>query len=259
MTHRSTPGPGSGRRTRADVVLVERGLAESRTKAQALILAGQVFADEQRIEKPGELVDPARELRVLAPERFVSRGGLKLDGALAAFALSVEGRIGADVGASTGGFTDCLLQRGAAKIYAIDVGHGQLAPKLVQDPRVVVRDRTNARHLQAADFAEPLAFAVVDASFIGIEKLLPALARMLPAGADLVALIKPQFEAGRSEAARTKGVIRDPKLRGELIQKAEQSVVASGFALIQGVDSSLAGPKGNVEYFVWARRNGELR
>jgi 23S rRNA (cytidine1920-2'-O)/16S rRNA (cytidine1409-2'-O)-methyltransferase len=151
-----------------------------------------------------------------------------------------------------------LLQRGAAKIYAIDVGHGQLATKLVQDPRVVVMDRTNARHLEAANFAEPLAFAVVDASFIGIEKLLPALARILPVDADLLALIKPQFEAGRTAAARSKGVIRDPQLRAELIQKAEQTVAASGFVLQRGVDSSLAGPKGNVEYFVWARRNGQL-
>jgi 23S rRNA (cytidine1920-2'-O)/16S rRNA (cytidine1409-2'-O)-methyltransferase len=256
MTQRGKSDFVASRRTRADVLVVERGLAESRAKAQALILAGQVWSGDERLAKPGQLVPAELEIRVHTAERFVSRGGLKLEGALADFELSVEGRVGADVGASTGGFTDCLLQRGASKVYAIDVGHGQLAHKLSQDPRVVVMDRTNARHLGAADFPEALEFAVVDASFIGVEKLLPALSNMLPGGADLVMLVKPQFEAGRREASRAKGVIRDPELRRKLIEKAEQRVEEAGFARIRGADSSLAGPKGNLEYFVWARRNG---
>ncbi len=235
-------------------MLVERGLAPTRTKAQALVLAGQVFSSEVRIEKPGQLVREDLPLRVAEGERFVSRGGYKLEGALTGLELSVSGLVCVDVGASTGGFTDCLLQRGATRVYAVDVGANQLASRLVNDARVVVMDRVNARHLEAKSFPEPLELAVVDASFIGIEKLLPALARLLPAGAQLLALIKPQFEAGKRDASRGKGVIRDPALRDELIARARHSVEAHGFALSGGCDSVLSGPKGNVEYFVLARR-----
>lgn len=244
------------KRRRVDVLLVERGLAPTRAKAQALLLAGQVFSAEQRIDKAGQLLALDAELRVQGGERFVSRGGHKLEGALEALGLSVKDRIAADIGASTGGFSDCLLQRGATKVYAVDVGEHQLAQRLRDDPRVVVMDRTNARHLEASAFAEPLELAVVDASFIGIEKLLPALARILPPQAQLLALVKPQFEAGKRDAARNKGVIRDPELRARLIESARQSVSEHGFELVAGVDSSLAGPKGNVEYFVLARRRG---
>lgn len=243
------------KKLRADVLLVERGLAPTRAKAQALLLAGQVFSGEQRLEKAGQLLAIDAPIRVQEGERFVSRGGHKLDGALDALGVSVKGCVAADVGASTGGFSDCLLQRGAAKVYAIDVGEHQLAPRLLSDARVVVMDRTNARHLEASAFAEPLELAVVDASFIGIEKLLPALARILPAGAQLLALIKPQFEAGKRDAARNKGVIRDPELRARLIERARASVAEHGFELLGGCDSTLPGPKGNVEYFVHARRS----
>jgi 23S rRNA (cytidine1920-2'-O)/16S rRNA (cytidine1409-2'-O)-methyltransferase len=239
---------------RADVLLVERGLAPTRAKAQALLLAGQVYSAEQRVEKAGQLLALDAPLRVNQAERFVSRGGHKLEGALDALALEVRGRVAADIGASTGGFSDCLLQRGVAKVYAVDVGERQLAARLLEDPRVVVMDRTNARYLEASAFAEPLELAVVDASFIGIEKLLPALARILPAGAELLALIKPQFEAGKQEAARSRGVIRDPALRAQLIERAQRSVAGHGFEILAGCDSSLPGPKGNVEYFVFAKR-----
>jgi 23S rRNA (cytidine1920-2'-O)/16S rRNA (cytidine1409-2'-O)-methyltransferase len=244
----------TGKKVRLDLLLVERGLVATRAKAQALVLAGQIYSGEQRLEKSGQLIATDAPLRVNQGERFVSRGGQKLEGALDALRVDVSGKVAADIGASTGGFSDCLLQRGAAKVYAVDVGERQLAARLLADPRVVVMDRTNARYLEASAFAEPLALAVVDASFIGIGKLLPALARILPDGALLLAMVKPQFEAGRDEAARSKGVIRDPKLRAQLIERATQSVVLHGFELAGGCDSPLAGPKGNLEYFVLAQR-----
>lgn len=240
---------------RADLLLVERGLVASRAKAQALLLAGQVFSGTERVEKAGQLLPSDAPLRVVEPERFVSRGGYKLEGALKALAVDVAGRVCVDVGASTGGFTDCLLQSGARKVYAVDVGENQLAQRLRDDARVVVLDRTNARYLEMTHFAEPLEVAVVDASFIGIEKLLPSLARILPLGASLLALIKPQFEAGRREATRARGVIRDAALRAQLIEQARARVAEHGFDLLGGADSALPGPKGNVEYFVYARRS----
>jgi 23S rRNA (cytidine1920-2'-O)/16S rRNA (cytidine1409-2'-O)-methyltransferase len=240
---------------RVDVLLVERGLAESRARAQALVLAGKVYAGERRIEKSGTELDPAGDLTVRESERFASRGGYKLLGALETLACDVTGAICADVGASTGGFTDCLLQLGASKVYAIDVGNGQLAHKLVTDARVVVMDRTNARHLKREDFSEPLDLVVVDASFISLEKLLPAIASWLSPGARLLAMIKPQFEVGRDEARRSRGVIRDPSVRGAAIERVLESVRASGFAVHDGADSGVPGPKGNVEYFVLAERS----
>ena len=244
----------SGSKIRADLLLVERGLVASRAKAQALLLAGKVWSGTERIDKAGQLLPSDAPLRVAEPERFVSRGGYKLEGALKALSVDVAGLTCVDVGASTGGFTDCLLQSGARKVYAVDVGENQLAPRLREDARVVVLDRTNARYLEPTHFAEPIALAVVDASVIGIEKLLPSLARILPTGARLLALIKPQFEAGRLEATRARGVIRDPALRAELIEQARASVAEHGFELLGGADSALAGPKGNLEYFVLARR-----
>jgi 23S rRNA (cytidine1920-2'-O)/16S rRNA (cytidine1409-2'-O)-methyltransferase len=244
-------------RARVDVLLVERGLAPSRAKAQALVLAGRVFSGEQRIDKPGQMQRPDIPLRVSEGLRYVSRGGQKLEGALDVLGVDVTGQICADVGASTGGFTDCLLQRGAARVYAVDVGKAQLAQSLVHDARVVVMDSTNARHLSAESFPEAIDLAVVDASFIGLPKLMPALARVVRQGGRLLALVKPQFEAGREEATRSRGVIRDPALRAALIESARTSVSEHGFELLGGADSVLAGPKGNVEYFVLARRLAE--
>lgn len=239
---------------RADQLLVDRGLVASRAKAQALVLAGRVFSGERRIDKPGTPLAEDTPLSVREGERFVSRGGDKLDGALDGLGVDVAGAVSVDIGASTGGFTDCLLQRGAAKVYAVDVGHGQLADKLRSDPRVVTRERTNARFLEASDFAEPIQLVVVDASFIGIDKLLPAIARILPEGGALVALIKPQFEAGRDEAKKARGVIRDPAVRAAAIARAGEAIVAHGFQIAGECASALAGPKGNLEHFVYARR-----
>jgi 23S rRNA (cytidine1920-2'-O)/16S rRNA (cytidine1409-2'-O)-methyltransferase len=242
------------RKTRADVRLVELGLCESRTRAQAQILAGKVYFETRRIEKAGELVPLDAALRLAEQERYVSRGGKKLEGALAELGLNVAGLVAVDVGASTGGFSDCLLQHGAERVYAVDVGHGQLAERLRQDARVVVMDRTNARHLDAASFPEPIALAVVDASFISLDKLLPALALILPPGARLLALIKPQFEAGREEATRGRGVISDPEVRARAIAQALQAVRDAGFTIAGDCASNVPGPKGNVEHFVLALR-----
>ncbi|MGA9868683.1 MAG: TlyA family RNA methyltransferase, partial [Acetobacteraceae bacterium] len=198
-------------KTRADQALVDRGLVESRARAQALILAGKVFSEARRIDKAGQPVAEGAPIEVRGQDHpWVSRGGLKLDHALTEFGLSPEGLVCLDVGASTGGFTDVLLARGAARVHAVDVGHGQLAWKLRADPRVVVHERTNARYLTRADIAEPIAALVCDASFIGLATLLPAALDLCAPGAWAVALIKPQFEAGRAVAAAGKGVVRDP-------------------------------------------------
>lgn len=244
---------------RADQLLVERGLAPTRAKAQALLLAGEVHSGDRRIDKPGTLLPEDTPLSVRQKSRFVSRGGDKLDGALDALAIDVSAKTAVDIGASTGGFTDCLLQRGARKVYAVDVGHGQLADRLRNDERVVVRERENARFLRASNFEEPIDLVVVDASFIGIDKLLPAIAAILPPGGELVALIKPQFEVGREEATKSRGVIRDESVRSAAIERAIDVVCAHGFLLIGDCESPLPGPKGNREHFVYARRDSSSK
>lgn len=241
-------------KVRADALLVARGLSASRNEAQAWIMAGEVTSAGRRVEKPGALLAEDAELSVVARRRFVSRGGDKLDGALAALGVIAAGRVCLDVGASTGGFTDCLIQRGAAKVYAVDVGYGQLADKLRQDPRVDSRERVNARDLQAEDFAPPPDLVVVDASFIGIGKLIGAIARVLPPGGELVALVKPQFEAGREAVSKGRGVIRDEGVRLAAIAEARAAIEAAGFTVVGEADSAVHGPKGNVERFVHARR-----
>ncbi len=242
-------------RKRADLLLVERGLAESRTRAQALLLAGRVYAGEQRIDKSGTLLPADIELEVRGGERFVSRGGHKLEGALEALELDVEGAVAIDVGASTGGFTDCLLQHGAARVYAVDVGQGQLAQKLRDDERVVVMDRTNARHLEPSSFPEPIDLIVIDASFIGLDKLMPALSGLLREGGRLLAMVKPQFEVGREQARRHRGVIKDPALREAGIESARVAITSQGLRITGECDSAVPGPKGNVERFVLAERS----
>jgi 23S rRNA (cytidine1920-2'-O)/16S rRNA (cytidine1409-2'-O)-methyltransferase len=250
----SSPKPA---RMRVDVLLEQRGLAESRARAQASILAGEVFLNEQRIEKPGQLVEEGAALRVVQRRRFVSRGGDKLEAALeemAAAELAIGGMTALDIGASTGGFTDCLLQRGAAKVYAVDVGRGQLDNKLLRDPRVVSRERTNARDLSPSDFDEPIDGVVVDASFIGLDKLLPAIARVVRPGGWLVALVKPQFEVGREVAAKSRGVIRDDGERKKAIASVVDALPGFGFELRASCDSAVLGPKGNREHFLLARK-----
>ncbi len=233
-------------RERLDVLLVSRGLVSSRQQAQALIRTGQVLVDEVVSDKPGNRVLKGATLRLRSgPSPYVSRGGHKLEGGLDAFEVSPEGLICADLGASTGGFTDCLLQRGATRVYAVDVGYGQLAWKLRQDPRVVVMERTNARHLE--QLPEAPALMVADLSFISITKVLPALLRLAAPGAQAVILVKPQFEAGRERVARG-GVVRDAQVRAEVIEEVRQACEAHGVKVLGSVASSLPGAKkGNVE------------
>ena len=227
---------------RLDLLLVERGLAESRSQAQALVLAGLVRGHD----KPGEQVADDAELEVDRPPRFVSRGGEKLQNALDAFVVDVAGRDCVDVGASTGGFTDCLLQAGAAHVVAIDVGYGQLHPRLRSDPRVTVLERVNARSLTELPFAPDL--VVCDVSFISVTKALPpVLALAAPSWEGLI-LVKPQFEAGRSDV--TKGVVRDPEVQRKVLERVIQATRAWGAVTIGVVDSGLPGPKGNREFFV---------
>jgi 23S rRNA (cytidine1920-2'-O)/16S rRNA (cytidine1409-2'-O)-methyltransferase len=246
---------------RADVLLVERELVPSRARAQALIMAGRVFrGGAERVNKPGERIAMDEALTVKEGSRFVSRGGDKLDAALKVFAasgLEVAGKRCADVGASTGGFTDCLLQRGAAHVEAIDVGYGQLHAKLRSDPRVTIRERTNARHLRRADFDAPFDLVVVDASFISIGKLIDAIASILGDAGELVALVKPQFEAGREAVSKGRGVIRDEAVRAAAIARAFEAITGRGFSVIAEIESPVHGPKGNVEQLVYARLDGE--
>ncbi len=242
-------------KVRLDQLLVTRGLAPSRARAQALVLAGEVSVAGSRVDKAGTLVAEDALIEVRAPDHpYVSRGGVKLAGALDAFGLDVRGLRCLDLGASTGGFTDCLLQRGAARVIAVDVGYGQLAHALRVDPRVVVMERTNARTLEPDAIAGAADLTVVDASFIGLSKLATAIARCTRKGGELVALVKPQFEVGREQAARTRGVVRDESVRAGAIDAAIDELVAAGFELLARSDSVLPGPKGNREAFVHARR-----
>jgi 23S rRNA (cytidine1920-2'-O)/16S rRNA (cytidine1409-2'-O)-methyltransferase len=235
-------------RERLDLALVARGLAESRSQAQALIMAGEVRVDGEVARKAGQQVESGATIEVVRPLPYVSRGGLKLEGALADFDYDPAGNVCADVGASTGGFTDLLLQRGAARVYAIDVGYGQLAWKLRQDPRVVVLERTNARHLQSLD--EPIDLTVMDASFISIELLLPAIARWLRPGGDLITLVKPQFEAGREEVGKG-GVVRDARVHARVLEDLATHAGAQGWTVRAITASPITGPAGNVEFFLW--------
>lgn len=234
---------------RADKLLVAQGLAPTRQKAQALIMAGQVYAREVRIEKSGHLL-PADTVLTLRGRRcpFVSRGGLKLEAALERLGFSVEGEVCADVGASTGGFTDCLLQRGAARVYALDVGHGQLDYGLRSDPRVVAMEGVNARYLAPDFFPERIGLVVVDASFISLKLLLPAILISAPE-ARVLALVKPQFEAGRDKVGKG-GVVRDQAVRDLTVESVCHYAAELGYTHKATIESPVKGPKGNVEYFV---------
>lgn len=247
----------SGRRgkVRLDQLLVERGLAESRARAQALILAGRVFAGERRQDKAGTLVAADLELTVRGGQDYVSRGAHKLVAGLDRFDIEPSGLVCLDVGASTGGFTDVLLSRGAAKVYAVDVGYGQLDARLRQDPRVVVRERTNARHLTTAEVPEPIDLVVCDASFIALALVLaPALALTRP-GAATVALIKPQFEVGKGEVGKG-GVVRDPALHEAVCARAAAWLDGlPGWRVLGVAPSPLLGPAGNREFLIGARRH----
>lgn len=236
---------------RLDRLVMQRGLAESREKAQAMILAGQVRLAGQVVTKSGHTHDITSEITVDALPRFVSRGGEKLDAALEQFPVDVEGRCCCDIGASTGGFTDCLLQRGARRVFCVDVGKGILHWRIREDPRVVVMEKTNARRLQAGDVDEAPSLAVVDVSFISLTKVLPAVISILTGGADLVTLIKPQFEAGRDQVGKG-GVVRDEAVRAQVVEDiraaGEQTL---GLAWNGVCTSPLKGPAGNVEFLAW--------
>ena len=239
-------------KTRLDQLMVDRGLAESREKAKALILAGQVMVNGQKGAKPGVTV--ADDCRVEVAERmpYVSRGGYKLAAALDRFAIDVAGRVCLDVGASTGGFTDCLLQRGAARVCAIDVGHGQLDWKIRNDPRVDVREGLNARFLTPSDVSGPFDLAVCDASFISVTLLIPPIAATLSERGEMVILVKPQFEVGKGEVGKG-GIVRDPGLHQAACDRVREAVEALGFAA-EIVDSPILGAEGNREFLLYARR-----
>ena len=241
---------------RADQLLVSRGLAESRTRAQALILAGNVFAGEKRVAKAGDLLTEDAELSVKGRDHpWVSRGGIKLDHGLTHFGFDVTGAVALDVGSSTGGFTDVLLTRGAAKVYAVDVGTNQLAWKLRSDPRVVVHEQTNARDLTAEIIPEAVDIVVCDASFIGLAKVLDRAMDLAEPGAKLVALVKPQFEAGREEVGKG-GVVRDPAVHERVCNEAADWVGSKGWRVVGVEPSPITGPEGNVEFLLGAVKEG---
>jgi len=241
----------SERHMRIDKLLVERGLAESRTKAQALVMAGVVLADEQRVNKPSDTVASDAKVRLKGGDdptsRYVGRGGLKLETALRDFELNVEGFNCLDVGASTGGFTDCLLQHGAKRVIALDVGHNQLDYRLRTDARVEVREGVNARYLQPGDFETRFDLAVMDVSFISATKIMPAIVQLLQAAGRLITLIKPQFEVGRGEVGKG-GIVRDPQQHARVIAEVNQAALKLGLQLKKVIESPIRGADGNVEF-----------
>lgn len=235
---------------RLDVLLVKRNLAPSREKAKAIIMSGNVYVDDQKEDKAGTTFPEEVKIEVRGHSLpYVSRGGLKLEKALKNFDVTVQGKTCTDVGSSTGGFTDCMLQNGAVKVYSVDVGHGQLDWKLRNDDRVVCMERTNMRYLTEDDIEEKAAFVSIDVSFISLTKILPAVDRILTSDGQVVALIKPQFEAGREKVGK-KGVVRDPKVHEEVIEKICDFAYASGFSLLHLDYSPIKGPEGNIEYLL---------
>ncbi|NJD91258.1 MAG: TlyA family RNA methyltransferase [Geobacter sp.] len=238
---------------RADRLLVDRGLVSSRERARALIMAGEVVIGDHKVDKPGQLVDVSLEIRIKEDIPFVSRGGLKLQKALEYFAIDVTGLVAIDVGASTGGFTDCLLQRGAAKVFAVDVGYGQLAWKLRQDERVVSLEKTNIRYLEPEQLPELPDIAVIDASFISLDKVLPNTVRLVKSRGLIVALIKPQFEVGRGEVGKG-GVVRDPEKHAAVIESVCALAESMQLEVLGVTESPITGPKGNREFLLFLRK-----
>jgi 23S rRNA (cytidine1920-2'-O)/16S rRNA (cytidine1409-2'-O)-methyltransferase len=235
---------------RLDVLVVEHGLAQSRERARAMILAGQVTVDGRVVSKAGTAVDRTSHIALVAPDHpYVGRGGIKLAHALDEFHIAVEGRRALDVGASTGGFTDVLLQRGARDVVALDVGHGQLDWTLRQDPRVFVKERVNARALTSADVPHPVDVVTIDVSFISLKHIFPALGAFLASGADIVALVKPQFEAGRDDVGKG-GVITDPAIHDAVVEKVSEEAAAAGFRRIAMTPSPITGATGNREFLL---------
>jgi 23S rRNA (cytidine1920-2'-O)/16S rRNA (cytidine1409-2'-O)-methyltransferase len=239
-------------RVRLDQLVVEKGLAPSRERARALILAGQVRVDGQPHTKAGTRVDPAADVALIAPDHpYVGRGGLKLAHALDTFGIQVEGREALDIGASTGGFTDVLLQRGAARVVALDVGHGQIDWTLRNDPRVVVIEHFNARRLQPADLPGPVDLVTIDVSFISLRQILPVVPPVLRGAADVIALVKPQFEAGRGEVG--KGIVRDADVQARVLEEVSAAAREVGLTPVASTPSPITGAKGNVEFLLHLR------
>ena len=249
------------KRERIDKLLVERGMAESRTKAQAMVMAGVVLVNEQRVDKPSEQFSSDSPIRIKQADdptsRFVGRGGLKLEAALQAFGIEVNGLTCLDVGASTGGFTDCLLQHGAAKVFSIDVGHNQIDWRLRQDPRVEVREGVNARYLQSEDFGTKFDIAVMDVSFISATKVLPAIAPLLKDHACLIVLIKPQFEVGKGAVGRG-GIVRDAEQRARVVEEVNRSATSLGLDNVGVIESPIHGAEGNVEFLALYEKGGGM-
>ena len=244
-------------KTRLDVLLVERGFVESRQKAQAVIMAGQVFVAQQKVDKPGTAVPNDAEIEVRGHVlRYVSRGGLKLEKAMQTWPITLEGKICADIGASTGGFTDCMLQNGAQKVYAVDVGYGQLDWKLRNDERVVCLERTNARYLSHEEIPDTLDFASIDVSFISLKLIFPALYALLREGGEIACLIKPQFEAGREKVGK-KGVVRDSSVHKEVLENFLIYAKENHFTVLGITYSPIRGPEGNIEYLGYLRKSHE--
>ena len=235
---------------RLDVLLVSQGLAISREKAKAIIMSGNVLVNGQREDKAGTMIDVKAEITVKGGQlKYVSRGGLKLEKAMSHFDLTLEGRVCMDVGASTGGFTDCMLQNGAVKVYSVDVGHGQLDWKLRNDPRVVCMEKTNIRYVTPEQIEEPAAFVSIDVSFISLTKVLPSVRELMTEDGEIVCLIKPQFEAGREKVGK-KGVVRDPKVHEEVIEKVIDFAATVGLESRELEFSPIKGPEGNIEYLL---------
>lgn len=257
-THISPPDSPSRGKERLDRILVERGLAATREKAQALVLAGLVRVEGKGVVKPGTIISLASKVEVSGADHpYVSRGGVKLADALEALGVPVKGKVCADIGASTGGFTHCLLLRGAVRVYAIDVGKGQIDQRLRKDPRVVVREGINARYLTPGDLPELFDLATVDVSFISLEKVLPAVGRLMAEQGEILALVKPQFEVGRGQVGKG-GVVRDPALHRSVLVRVVHSAQAMGFGLLGVAPSPIRGPRGNAEFFCWLRRGEAL-
>ena len=238
-------------KVRLDVMLAERGLAESREKAQALVLAGEVLVNGVKAQKPGQSVAPDSKLEVLSRPPYVGRGGLKLRAALDRFGIDVNGRVCLDVGASTGGFTDCLLQHGAARVHAVDVGAGQIDWKLRSDPRVILHERLNARYLRHEDVGEPIGLAACDVSFISVTLILPAVAPLLQPEGEMVILVKPQFEVGREQVGKG-GIVRDPELHASACRRIEDAVRRMNYRT-DIMESPILGAEGNKEFLLYAR------
>ena len=239
---------------RLDVLLVSQGLAASREKAKAIIMSGNVLVNGQREDKAGTMIDVKAEITVKGGQlKYVSRGGLKLEKAMSHFDLTLEGRVCMDVGASTGGFTDCMLQNGAVKVYSVDVGHGQLDWKLRNDPRVVCMEKTNIRYVTPEQIEEPAAFVSIDVSFISLTKVLPPVRELMTEDGEIVCLIKPQFEAGREKVGK-KGVVRDPKVHEEVIEKVIDFAATVGLESRELEFSPIKGPEGNIEYLLQLKK-----